>query len=195
MFSDFLAMMFIILIFGSESYYKYSTYLFAFHVCRFIFNAISLKTSDIHEKVLKPLLKEVCNMENYSNKTISPRTIVGLLYIIYLTVLFFNFAVSIILLYCYDPYRHRQAPVIIRLGSNMQRGRCAFRYDKTEPFDSAHFSFHRRSPSPPKLSEIFIPLTKYQRLESCDSFSLRPSKHKIRPLSFPPFHPQLIQPL
>ncbi|EFO82732.1 hypothetical protein GCK72_024766 [Caenorhabditis remanei] len=195
---DFLSMMMIILLFIIERYYEHPTYLFAFHVCRFIFNATNLATSDILPKIMKPMLREFCGFGGEcSDKTVLPHTTVGLLYLIYFAVLLTNFSITIILMYFYEPYyQTRHTPIILHVIDTPRRSRPVLKLDMPPVFDAPpRYSSFNRSPSPPKMLRAAIPVAnqkKYHRLESSDSFFFRNSKNKIAPSTLPQFQPQIM---
>ncbi|CCD62400.1 uncharacterized protein CELE_C10A4.10 [Caenorhabditis elegans] len=195
--ADFFSMMMIILQFGMERYHEHPTYLFSLHVCRFVFNITNFTTSGAIGKVLKPIFNELCGLGGKcSDENVLPHTIVGLLYLIYISIMMTNFAVSIILMYFYDPYYQlERPPVIMRLNGTNRRSRSTIQPQILPSLGTSPHSSFNRSPSPPKFTRVVIPTTKrpkYNKLDSNESIIFKYSKNKIMPVNHPNFQSEIV---
>lgn len=175
----------------SEKYHHHPTYLFSFHVCRLIFNTTIFSSSNVVDKVLKPIFEEFCGFGGKcSDVRIVPHTPVATLYVLFFVLMTLNFEICIILLYYNDPYRRPRTAMIVRVGDVENQHRRYFRLNNSSsPSDP--------DPHPPTgycnsprlaFTKAFVPFSKtqkYHRLDACVSSALRSSKYRIAPLTIP----------
>ncbi|CAP30268.2 Protein CBG11041 [Caenorhabditis briggsae] len=195
--ADFLVMLMVVLLFGLERYYEHVNFLIICHMIRFMLNGANLAVSDTFDRLLKPMMKELCGFGGKcSDEKILPHTTVGLLYLIYFAIMVTNFSVCVLLTYFFVPYtQYQPAPIIVHMSSHFRRSRPIRKFSFTNSFQTPPHSSSKRSPSPPKLVNIVYPPEKplkYHRLESNDKFMFRHSKNKVMPLTLPQPQPMIM---
>ncbi|UMM42381.1 hypothetical protein L5515_018229 [Caenorhabditis briggsae] len=152
--ADFLVMLMVVLLFGLERYYEHVNFLIICHMIRFMLNGANLAVSDTFDRLLKPMMKELCGFGGKcSDEKILPHTTVGLLYLIYFAIMVTNFSVCVLLTYFFVPYtQYQPAPIIVHMSSHFRRSRPIRKFSFTNSFQTPPHSSSKRSPSPPKLT-------------------------------------------